>query len=412
MKKETNIKKALGSLENWGTWLTILIPLALVVGRAPADVLVSATALLFFADSALHKKWGWVKKPWVVAALLLWLYTVVRAAFIPGMPGDALWAAFVWVRYIVFAASLADWTLAEEKGRTRLLQSLTAAVLFLSSDAIIQYITGYDVLGHTWWYETRLTGPYNRPILGMTIANLFAPVLFWLLQKKKFLLSFLVTTISFEAVFLSGDRMGFLFAAFIVAVWLFFLVRAKPAYGLSAFAALLGLGILLAQSPHLAERQFASTLETMKEKTESPYALVWRSALDVGMTNPLFGVGIKQFRVLCPEERFGPVTVPDTEYLRCYTHPHNAYMEWFSEEGVIGLLGFIGFGFVLFFSMGKSVLSHRTDLIFWGLGAMLAMRLMPLFITTGFFNNWVAIPFWLALGWAMSYSKPATKQPF
>jgi O-antigen ligase len=151
-------------------------------------------------------------------------------------------------------------------------------------------------------------------------------------------------------------------------------------------------------------------VSTAKNIASSPYGLVWGSALHIAEAYPLFGVGIHQFRVVCPEERFGPLDNSATGYPRCYTHPHNAYLEWFSEEGIVGLLGFIAFVVVIARGVLVRLMSRESDLILWGLGAMLAVRLAPVFISTGFFNNWAAIPFWLALGWAMSY-KAVSREP-
>ncbi|MDD3371914.1 MAG: hypothetical protein PHE27_08845, partial [Alphaproteobacteria bacterium] len=97
---------------------------------------------------------------------------------------------------------------------------------------------------------------------------------------------------------------------------------------------------------------------------------------------------------------------------RCFIHPHNAYLEWFAEEGIVGLLGFTCFVGIVFVSLARRLVANRDSLILWGLAATVGVRLMPLFVTTSFFNNWAAVPFWLALGWAMSFNDRAKRQIF
>ncbi len=399
------LKNNLRTRRDWGVALTALTPLAMV-GRAVADYTVSLTAILFLFDCVVCHRWNWIKKPWVVAALLLWAYSVLRAAFIEGDGGAGLFAAFVWLRYIVFAASMAEWTLSEERGRTWLFRSSIAAVLFLSVDGFIQHVFGYDVIGNER-LDVRLTGIYKRPILGITIANLFAPGIFWLLKRKQIVNSVLLTFVCFAAVFLSGDRMGLVLASAVMLVWGFFFVRnSQNRWKAFALIACFFLG-LVAFSPKLTERQIQSTAMSAKHISSSAYGLVWESAWQVGKEHPFFGVGMRQFRVACPDERLGPIIDSATGYSRCYQHPHNAYMEWFAEGGFVGLLGFAGFALTVGFCLLRRLLSRESDLVLWGLSIMLAVRLMPLFISTGFFNNWSAIPLWLAIGWAMSYKPKA-----
>jgi O-antigen ligase len=403
----TFIKENLRTRRDWGIALTAFVPIALVMGRAPADWVVSVVAVLFLFDSLVRRQADWAKEAWVAAALFLWAYSVVRAAFIPDDAGAGLFAAFAWLRYIVFAASVTRWTLADERGRLWLIYATIASVLFMSIDGLIQYAFGRDIFGHALYLGERLTGPFKRPIFGMTIANLFAPAVFWLLMRKQYLNSVLLANVCFAAIFLSGDRMAFYFAAVIMVTWMFFFMRAKAKLWWVLVLTLCFFAALINFSPRLATRQLQSTAETVETVVSSPYGLVWKSAWDVGKDHPLFGVGIHQFRKACRDERYGPVGVPSTNSERCHTHTHNAYLEWFSEGGVVGLLGFVGFVFTVGFGLLRRVASQKADVVLWGLAAMLGVRLLPFFITTSFFNNWAAIPFWLALGWAMSY-KPGS----
>jgi len=184
--------------KDWGVALTAFVPVALVFGRSAADFDVSIVAILFLLDSFLSHKWNWTKQAWICAALLLWYYCVLRAAVVPD-GGEAWRAAVVWVRYIVFAASVPAWALAEKRGRLWLARACVASVLFLSVDGLIQYVFGHDIIGNGL-LGNRLTGVYNRPIFGMTISNLFAPAIFWLLERKHVYKAILLSSTCLAAV--------------------------------------------------------------------------------------------------------------------------------------------------------------------------------------------------------------------
>lgn len=404
------LKQNLKTRKDWGIALTALVPVAMV-SRALADGVVSIAAILFLVDCLLTRRGTWVRKPWIMAALLLWGYTVVRSLFVPDDWG-ATFNAFVWLRYIVFAACVSDWALSEERGRRWLIGSSAALVLFLSADGFIQYFFGRDILGHPMpYYKIRLTGIYTRPILGITIANFFGPVLFWLLEKKKVLASVAFATFCFVAVFLSGDRMGLILATVIMGTWFLFLLQASGKnwflFIMAVPALLLGLTVF---APQLVERQVLATLATASELGSSSYGIIWKNALAVGKSSPVFGVGMRQFRKVCAEQHPEAETeiVESNGHPPCATHPHNAYLEWFSEGGFVGLAGFTGFVLTIAFGLIRRIKAKKENLVLFGQTAMLGTRLMPFFVCTSFFNNWSAIPFWLALGWAMSYKPKAS----
>ena len=383
------------------TFLTVFLPISLVLGRAPADVALSLVAVLFLVESFVRREWAWAKRGWVVALLLLWGYSLARACFVEnGLPG--VFEAFVWVRYILFAVAAATWALKEDAALGRLARATIAAVVFLSWDAIFQYIVRVDIIGHTLYEGHRLTATFTRPIVGMTIASLFAPALYWLLQKNKLGTSLFFGVSAFMAVLLSDERMALVLGAGILLPGLFFLARAHKRLAPALLLVLCGsLALLLIAKPQIYERQIHSTLTIAQHAAQSPYGMAWLSGLHVGEAHPVFGVGIHQFRVACPDEKFGPALDPATGYSRCYTHPHNIYMEWFSEGGAVGLVGLSAFVIVLFTTLGRSLRTQPGNLVLWGVSFMLLVRLAPFFTSTSFFNNWSAIPFWLAVGWAM-----------
>jgi len=360
------IKQNIKTRQELAMALTAFAPLALVIGRAPADIVISLTALLFLYDSLVRQRWVWLKQSWIMAALILWAYSVIRAAFISD-GGAGLLDALAWLRYIAFAASLACWLMEDKRTKVWLARSAGIAVMFLSADGLLQYIAGHDIIGREPCCNGRLTANYTRPILGVTIASLFAGPIFWLLEERKFRSSVLLAYLCFATIFFSGDRMGVILAALIMVVWFYALMRTSPLrLQIIAASCCFALLLFLSAPSHVAERQISSTVTTAQHVTSSAYGLVWKRAFDIGQAYAPFGVGMHQFRVVCPQERFGPATDPVTGFPHCFTHPHNAYMEWFAEGGIIGLAGFCGFVLIVIVALWKR-LRARDGLLLWGL---------------------------------------------
>ena len=52
----------------------------------------------------------------------------------------------------------------------------------------------------------------------------------------------------------------------------------------------------------------------------------------------MIGIGLRNFRHRCANQHFKPLGPVED---RCYTHPHQIYLEWLVETGAIGFLGFL-----------------------------------------------------------------------
>ena len=137
--------------------------------------------------------------------------------------------------------------------------------------------------------------------------------------------------------------------------------------------------------------------------------------------NPIFGIGIKNYRVACEKDIYlskghmgtgygvspwkGHYNIGLKKYYEatCSSHPHNLYLTWLSETGLIGFILFIFFLCTLALKIIKEKKYVYKDLIFIGLVASLIPKLIPMMPSLNFFSNWNAICFWFLIGWTLSY---------
>ncbi len=382
-------------------YITVLFPLLLLLGSAVADIGMSAVAILFLVRSYIEKDWAWTKEAWVRCLFMLWLYMLARGAFAQN-PYDALRRSLPFVRYFVFAATLAFWTLRDDRTLKYFLMVLTATVLFLTGDGILQWFAGKDIFlravdnnhGHI-----RLTGPFRAPILGITLVWLSFPVCMRHVMDGQGRLrpgygAFAIPLI-LVAIVLSGERMALLLVLF---GWFLALcaMQLKRVYVLGMVAA--GMALVTAitfASPELFTREVLSTRDVLLHWDKSPYGELLKSDIGVARVNPVFGVGSNHFRIVCKELYSDPNA--------CNIHPHNIYMEWLIEQGAIGFSLFIAFIGLLAGKCVRHWSRLRTNPVFIGLAIALVMRLWPFMSTTGFFSRWGAPPFWLITGVYLLY---------
>jgi O-antigen ligase len=379
-------------------WLVPLVPVALVSLSGVADVFCSVLGILFLLRAVMQRTVAGLDRPWVIVFLILWIYLCFRS-IVALRPGESLGEAAILLRYPVFAVAVSQ-VLRNADDRERLATVAAWSSLFLSVDAILQYCVGYDIVGQPQLGGVRLTGPSGKPRVGVTIAWLFLPPLLALVQRRQWLWAAALGCTSVLAIILSGERMA-LATLGLDGVGLLILLPQWRRPILAVFGAAAALLILvIAVEPAIYQREVASSLQIATRFDQSPYGVIWNSDVAIASEYPTFGVGMKNYRYVCPDPSFGPL-FPIPNYPRCSTHPHNYYVEWLIAGGIPSLVAFvIAMGLLL-----RDLLVHgdRRNLLFAGLVATILMRLWPLAPTTSFFLSWSAIPLFLVIGWALSY---------
>lgn len=392
--------------------LLVLFPLTLLMGTAVADVFGIIIGVGFLAHSAINRNWQWVQSRWVRAAIALYLYIVLRSLFAESPP-TALGRAAPWLRYFLFAGAIAFWLYEVPNVRRYLPHTLSAAVVFLVFDMLFQYVTGFDILSRATIASdggsVRLTGPYAAPRAGITLTWIAWPVIAYLLAQADNkappyykLLAGMLWGLTLIAVFLSGERMATLLAMMASVLLVLFLKEARRcALWLVPLAALV-VGALLHFNPSLTVRQVDTTVAAAHNAKESPYGKIWISAVKMIGDYPVFGVGAKHFRSVCLQDAYG-----GKEVLNCNLHPHHLYLEWWVEEGVIGLGLFLALIYFWCKEVGRQFPRYRHDPLFVGLAIACVVKLFPFSTAISFFASWSALPFWFMLGWllAICYSE-------
>ena len=156
----------------------------------------------------------------------------------------------------------------------------------------------------------------------------------------------------------------------------------------------------------------------------SGYNRIFRTAVAVWKENPVFGSGLKSFRILCWE--VGPKykhlepkahDVKNTNaasakfsIFSCSTHPHNYYLELLSESGLIGTILMIAFFIVLlsksFYCLKEYNRSLSTELIFLiPFIIVIFIDIWPLRSSGSFFTSGNATFFWLSVATFLAQKK-------
>ena len=133
---------------------------------------------------------------------------------------------------------------------------------------------------------------------------------------------------------------------------------------------------------------------------ETTYGKHYEVALKIFKEYPLFGVGIKNFRL----ESFNQKYQPDNTWTGGSTHPHQIHYEFLSETGIFGYFCFLVF---IFGSLYISIKSYIKNKNLYQLSGILFVisTLIPLLPTGSFLTTFFSSIFWLNYALMVSFSK-------
>jgi O-antigen ligase len=215
--------------------------------------------------------------------------------------------------------------------------------------------------------------------------------------------------------FLIGERSNFLKIFIIMSFIYFFILKInfkKKFFGVVLLLSLLSI-ILTFNSG--AKYRYYEQIKSIYKKggvtsylQKSKYGAHYDTAYKMFKEYPLFGIGIKNFRVESGSKKYWDGRYKSTdgrEYtLRWATHPHQTHFELLSETGLFGYLSFLIFITTSLYLSLKSYLKIKN---FFHLSSMIytVVFLIPFLPSGSFFSTFTSSMFWINYAIMMSYAK-------
>ncbi len=394
-------------LDRAGLALTLALPLVLLHGRGIAEAVLILLGLLFVARCAALRDWAWLREGWVRIALAWWAWLV--ACSVPAGIGPAIQAAGL-IRFLALVAALEHWTLRDPAARAWLARLLQWAAIYIALQSLLQFATGRNLYGYPRGPDGELTGPYAHPRAGPPLSRLLFPALLpvvgrWVgMVGWRPLAGMLLTLLGVAVMVLIGQRMPLLLTFLGLFITALLLPRLRGVVLFSLIAA----GLLLAVAPAVAPPAFNRLVTKfsgqMQNFPDSPYGQIAARAVAIGSAHPVSGAGFDAFRRLCDDPAYfqgwpkNGVVGDGGGAAICVQHPHNHYLQAFTESGIPGLLLFCALILAWLRGVGRGLWRDPDPLrvgLFvavliqeWPIASASAFSSMPLsgwfFLTVGF----------------------------
>ncbi|MCK4891508.1 MAG: O-antigen ligase family protein [Candidatus Pacebacteria bacterium] len=270
------------------------------------------------------------------------------------------------------------------------------------SSVAVSLISIFYLLNNELTFDGRLKAFFLSPNhLAMYLAPAFLIALFFLLNKRVFSIFLLIIFVPLYFTYSYGAFLG-IFAGILylasrdainrVSTVNIFRNRVSGTRNsVSVYVFLLI--IIFAGFIFISSNKFNQITNSDSRSSFHSRLMIWNSAGEIIKDNPLFGIGPGTFQktYLSYAEKF------DEQYLEwAVPQPHNIFLAFYLQTGLIGFIGFILILFWFFKRMNEAV-PRSYNII----NALMIYTLIHGLVDTTYWKNDLSLMFWLLIGMAI-----------
>ncbi|MEY4744346.1 MAG: hypothetical protein RL272_291 [Candidatus Parcubacteria bacterium] len=304
-----------------------------------------------------------------------------------------LWRAYV-LEPMLFFPMFTDIASRERRGNW-ILGALGALLAAIGATAVYQKLTGYGIPNPVWQAAAtrRATSVFGYPnAVGLLCAPLVVLMSGWTLA---FLRAKRMSRKAYAALPAAATALG--------AAGILFAVSEGGMIGAAAGLVTLGLldrrlraatlGCVIAAclvfAAYPPARNYASLLVSLRDDSGSVRAVIWKETATMLDEAPIFGAGLSGY-----PERIAPYHKAD--WIEIFQYPHDLFLNFWSETGLIGLAGFLWI--VARFFRRSYALHGRGGWVVAACAASMVTILVHGLVDVPYFKNDLAFLFWAVIG--------------
>lgn len=384
---------------NYYNLLFFLIPFSIILG--PTVSLINISLLVFYYILKYFDKNQlsfFLKDKTLLLLILLYFYLIFNT-LISVEPTIGIYRNFGFIRLILLFISINYFFYIKNYDFSSF-KIWTIIFFIVVFDIYFERFYGTNILGFGSMdqeYGPRVISFFkDEPIAGAYIVGFLFIIIGYIFElfknKKRIqkiypLILFLIFLIS---VLITGERSNTIKAFFGFLLFIMFLDYFD--LKLKTIFVFLFVGIFfisINQSAYLKTRYveqiynlfFTSEIKAQEDLKNNKYLKLYKSGLSVFKRNPFFGVGNKNYRVeTCHEDKHNKY-----DYY-CTTHPHQVYIEFLSEHGLIGTVISMSIFFILIFKNLRQIVETK-NYIQIGAFIYILTNFLPLIPSGAFFND-------------------------
>jgi O-antigen ligase len=394
--------------------LAILLPIGLLLGTAVSETIVILLSIFFLIHSMTKGNFDWVKNKFFYLLIFLWFSLILNFLFAINQE-LALLRSFGFIKYVIYIFAIKH-LLDKNKNKKILFTFLSFVVLITSFDIYFEYIYKKNIFGFRSDDPTRIASFLRGELkiahflLGFALVSIGYYFEKCKNKSYKFIIAgYVFLILLLVSIFLTGERANSIRSFICIFIFALLVKNSFKFKKILIICIVISPIIIYFSSDRIRER-FEMYLSTkhgnenfLQTFHKSHHGAHYFTAVEIFKSYPAFGIGNKNFREECSNEKYNNKTYARIRE-RCSTHPHQIYLELLSEHGIIGSAIIL---FVIFYSIFKSfiVYNKKNNLIHLGATLFVASTFIPIIPSGSFFTSFDATIFWFNFGVMLSYNK-------
>lgn len=425
-------------------YLFMLVPFFLITGPAIPDIIITICTIYFlFTFIILRKDYGFLKDKLFIVSIIFW-FSIIFISLFAFNKLKSFQDSIVFIRLLMIPTICYFLFFKTEKNIKRVITIIFLCVIFVLIDTLFQYFNyssefGFkeDLLGFKSNWYGRLTGPFGDELVPGAYLSKFGLIgyLFFFFYKdikyKKIFETLYLSLIGFVC-FASGERMAlatfflalfFLFIFFknkrlilffsisLSLVFIIFSMKLHPFY--NDYQVISSnhyhQGLTIEKSYNCSENNLnkckkiinlqPSLIEVLKNFSSSAYGEIYNVGIHMFKDNILTGVGISNYQISCKNiDKYKSLMLN----YDCASHPHNTYIHWLAEGGLITFFSFIVLLITIIFLLAKG---KNQNIFKYTAIACIIILFWPIMSTGSLIKNWNGVLTFYIIGLIVSFNR-------
>ena len=412
-------------VNNFLLFLTFCFPLFIILGSASINISVTIMCIIILLKYFNEIKHYFFKNSFLVYLFFLFLYISVNQIFkFNGL--DLFLKSLGYFRYIIFAIGI--YIVLENTPKKKI-------SFYLNLNLILIFLVGLDIFYQFYFYENifgalpgmcdgnqsncqRFSGVFGEELIaGSFICQIGLLMLFLkseIKSKNTNLLFLILSLFIFNVILISGERNSLLI--FFITIFFICFFKKKLFIFILILSFFLGTIFIWGSKNEVVNTRFINFYKgvnivqnpTIIDKIkENPWSYHYQAATELFLTKPILGHGIKSFRVKCSETNIEKKIINEKDvhrykdYRACSSHPHNYFLEFLAEQGLIGGAFYIGLIIIVVRNIYKKIKLNKKAFLSLAIGSLILAIIFPFKPSGSFLSTYNASVFFYILGFFM-----------
>ena len=413
-----------------------LFPIAFLLGNAAININIIIIDLSFLIICLYQKKWSWLKDKYFIFIFVIWIYLLVNAITVniadetlnkikDFSRTDSLIRSLGFVKYIFLIFAVEHLFLNNKKSINQIFYFWSIIIVVVLIDVVFEKIFGFNTLGYKSPNPDRIVSFFKDEMIvgGFLLGFSFVTASFLLKNSDKStikkLFSNLFLILSLICIYITTERSNFIKSIILFSCFLFFVSNHYLLFKKKYILFLLIVAILISSlifkntyyNYHTTFLRFEKSFKNLSTNPDlykssgdisgksKPfferfnalvYASHYHSAWEIFKDYPIFGIGNKNFRLICKDNKYENINLFNK---RCFTHPHQIHYELLAENGIVGYLLIIFF--IIYALINSTKVYFRTYDITLLITSLFVLTHMLPFLPSGSFFATGNVTFWI-----------------